>query len=276
MARPLRIEYENAFYHVMSRGNRHAAIFEDDRDHQRFLEILGDVCDWFSWRIWTRCEMRNHFHLLVQTQEPTLSLGMRQLKGVYTQWSNTRHRQSGHLFQGRYKAVLVDADSYLRELIRYIARNPLEAGMVSDLKQYPWSSHVWMTSRKTTPSWFAKEDALALFTSNRSRAVGVYRAFVAKEAFDYAENLRHQIFMGGQDFIERAQSIVAGTSKVEVPRQQQKTVATVAALDRGQGRDALIAEAYSVGFRLREIADYVGLHYSTVSRLARKDAKNKN
>ena len=203
MARPLRIEYENAFYHVMSRGNRRASIFEDERDHLRFIEILGSVCERFSWKVWARCEMGNHFHLLIQTLEPTLSRGMRQLKGVFTQWSNARHRNVGNLFQGRYKAVLVDADAYLKELIRYIVRNPVAADIVPAVEDYPWSSHRWMISRKAPPDWFAKEEALALFSDNRRRSVGIYKSFVRKEAFDYAENLQQQVFLGEQNFIDR-------------------------------------------------------------------------
>ena len=276
MARPLRIEYENAFYHVMSRGNRRMPIFEDDRDHLRFLEILGSVCKRFSWKVWARCEMTNHFHLLIQTLEPTLSRGMRQLKGVYTQWSNARHRTTGHLFEGRYKAILVDADAYLKELIRYIVRNPMEAGIVPVLRDYPWSSHRWMTAGKAVPEWFAKEEALALFTPTHARAVGVYKSFVRSDAFDYKEHLRNQIFLGEQPFIDRVHEAVLDKEHgQEIPAKQQRAAAGLSELDKGQGRDALIEEAYEAGFTLREIGDYVRLHYSTVSRIARRNARDK-
>ena len=251
-------------------------VFEDDRDHLRYLEILGSVCKRFSWKVWARCEMGNHFHLLIQTMEPTLSRGMRQLKGVYTQWSNTRHRTTGHLFEGRYKAFLVDADAYLKELIRYIVRNPVEANIVSNVGGYPWSSHRWMTARKATPEWFSKEEALGLFTPTRARAVQVYKKFVQREAFDYRDHLRNQIFLGEQPFIDRVyETVLKKELAQEVPAQQQRAMVSVKELDRGQGRDALIAEAYAAGFTLREIGDYVGLHYSTVSRVGRRDARNK-
>lgn len=132
MARPLRIEFTGALYHVTSRGDRREAIYEDDTDRIRFLEVLGQVAADFNWVVHAYCLMTNHYHLVVETPDGNLSKGMRQLNGVYTQYSNRRHRRVGHLFQGRFKAILVDRDSYLLELARYVVLNPVRAGMVSD------------------------------------------------------------------------------------------------------------------------------------------------
>jgi REP element-mobilizing transposase RayT len=118
MSRPLRIEFSGAYYHVTSRGDRREAIYEDDEDRKSFLEIFRDVVEAFEWRCHAYCLMSNHYHLFVETAHGNLSKGMRQLNGVYTQWSNRRHRRSGHLFQGRYKGILVDTDGYLLELSR--------------------------------------------------------------------------------------------------------------------------------------------------------------
>ncbi len=119
MSRPIRIEFSGALYHVTSRGDRREAIYEDDEDRIRFLEILQNVITDFNWTCHAYCLMTNHYHLVIETPDANLSKGMRQLNGVYTQASNRRHQRSGHLFQGRYKAILVDADAYLLELSRY-------------------------------------------------------------------------------------------------------------------------------------------------------------
>lgn len=115
MARPIRLEFGGALYHVTARGDRREAIYEDDVDRQQFLDVLGDVIGLFNWRCHAYCLMSNHYHLVISTPDGNLSKGMRQLNGVFTQWSNRRHRRTGRRFQRRYKAVLVDADSYLLE-----------------------------------------------------------------------------------------------------------------------------------------------------------------
>lgn len=273
MARPMRIEFENAFYHVMSRGNHQESIFEDDEDHERFVELLGEVCDRVQWKIWARCEMSNHFHLLVQTLEPTLSRGMRHLKGVYTQWSNARHVRVGHLFQGRYKAILVDADSYLTEVIRYIVRNPLEAKMIESLDDYPWSSHPMTLSRKKPPEWFAKAQVLELFGSNVRTAKRAYRSFVEVAGLDIVEASRHQLFLGDEGFISKVKDRREQSESTELSTEylsaQRRQVVTIAELDDNLSRDDLIKRAYQAGFPLKQIGDYVGLHYSSVCRIAR-------
>ena len=140
MARPIRIEFGGALYHVTARGDRRETIFEDDADRERFLELLGEVVALFNWQCHAYCLMGNHYHLVIGTPDGNLSKGMRQLNGVFTQWSNRRHRRTGHLFQGRFKAILVDADSYLLELTRYVVLNPVRAGMVKQPSDWPWSS----------------------------------------------------------------------------------------------------------------------------------------
>ena len=128
MARPLRIEFVGALYHVTSRGDRREAIYEDDEDCAAFLGILGEVVRRFNWVCHAYCLMTNHYHLVIETVEGNLSQGMRQLNGVYTQASNRRHQRVGHLFQGRFKGILVDEDAYLTELSRYVFLNPASGG----------------------------------------------------------------------------------------------------------------------------------------------------
>ncbi len=163
MSRPLRIELSGGVYHVTSRGDGREDIFWDDADREAWLALLGEVCERFNWRCHAWCQMTNHYHLVIETPEGNLSQGMRQLNGVYTQSFNRRHRRVGHVFQGRYKAILVEKDSYLLELARYVVLNPVRAGMVRDAEDWPWSSHPAMLGRIATPSWLeTKLDSRAI------------------------------------------------------------------------------------------------------------------
>ena len=141
MSRPLRIEFSGALYHVTARGNRRESIFLDDGDQARFLDVLGEVCRHFNWQLHAYCLMTNHYHLLIETPDGNLSKGMRQLNGVYTQRFNRTHGRVGHVFQGRFKGILVQKESYLLELARYIVLNPVRAGMVPFAQDWPWSSY---------------------------------------------------------------------------------------------------------------------------------------
>src|SRR5882724_1159736 len=141
MARPLRIEYDGALYHVTSRGNDRKAIFKDDRDRELFLNTLAQVTERFHWICHAYCLMNNHYHLVIETPDGNLSKGMRQLNGVYTQSFNRRHRRVGHLFQGRFKAILVERESHLLELCRYIVFNPARIKSSAKASTWAWSSY---------------------------------------------------------------------------------------------------------------------------------------
>ncbi len=142
MSRPQRIEFEDAYYHVMNRGARRCDIFDDDIDRRSFLDILGEASQRFSLEVHAYCLMNNHYHLLLKTPRGNLSRIMRHINGVYTQRYNRRRKVDGSLFRGRYKAILVDSDSYLLHLSKYIHLNPLSANMVSSLEEYTWSSYL--------------------------------------------------------------------------------------------------------------------------------------
>jgi len=141
MTRPLRLEFSGALYHVTSRGDGREAIFLDNEDREIFLGVLSSVCERFNWCVHAYCLMDNHYHLLIETPDANLSKGMRQLNGVFTQSFNRKHKRVGHVFQGRYKAIIVQKESYLLELARYIVLNPVRAGMVRSAKDWPWSSY---------------------------------------------------------------------------------------------------------------------------------------
>ena len=141
MSRPLRIEYPGAWYHVMNRGRRNVDIFSDRVDFESFVTLLHKCVELWGVKVSAYCLMSTHYHLLIQTPLGNLSRAMRHLNGVYTQYYNRRHGCDGSLFRGRYKAIVVEEDSYLLELVRYIHLNPLRAGMVEALDDYIWSSH---------------------------------------------------------------------------------------------------------------------------------------
>ena len=190
MTRPLRLEFSNALYHVTSRGDRREDIFDDDEDRVRFLEILGTVVTDYHWLCHGYCLMSNHYHLVIETLDGNLSKGMRQLNGVYTQASNRRYGRSGHLFQGRYKAILVDKDRYLLELARYVVLNPLRAkGMIKRLEDWSWSSYLAMVGDAPKPEWLTTDWLLSLFGKQRIIAMEEYRQFVL-------EGVQHQSVMG--------------------------------------------------------------------------------
>lgn len=152
MARPLRIELSGGLYHVTSRGDRREAIFFSDDNRLVWLDLLGQVCSRFNWICHAYCLMTNHYHIVIETPEGNLAQGMRQLNGVYTQMTNRTHGRVGHVFQGRYKAIMVEKDSYLLELARYVVLNPVRAGMVNDVDEWPWSSYPAMIGSMPTPA----------------------------------------------------------------------------------------------------------------------------
>lgn len=158
MPRPLRIQYEGAIYHVINRGDRREAIFLDETDRKEFLRALGEVCQKTGWQVHAYCLMNNHFHVVLETPQPNLVVGMKWLLGTYTQRFNRRHRLGGHLFQGRYKAQHIDERSpgYLRAACDYVHLNPARAGLVGaeeNLQSYRWSSYGGYLNPKLRPEW---------------------------------------------------------------------------------------------------------------------------
>ncbi|MEJ2696952.1 MAG: transposase [Candidatus Sulfobium sp.] len=141
MARPLRIEYDGALYHVTSRGNERKRIFRDDEDRAAFLDTLLKVNERYNWMCHAYCLMNNHYHLIIETPDGNLSQGMRQLNGVYTQLFNRRHHRVGHLFQGRFKTILIEKEGYLLEVSRYVVLNPVRAKAVERPEHWKWSSY---------------------------------------------------------------------------------------------------------------------------------------
>lgn len=276
MTRPVRIEFEGALYHVTSRGDRREAIYEDDADRMRFLEILETVIRDFNWVCHAYCLMTNHYHLVIETPDGNLSKGMRQLNGVYTQASNHRHDRCGHLFQGRYKAILVDGDSYLLELTRYVVLNPVRAGMVELPGDWRWSSYLDMLGARSAPHWLAIDGLLAQFAHERQEAVRYYVQFVAEGIGRESiwQDLNRQIYLGDNAFVERMQARCEGLSKtVGVPRAQTRAPAPPLAelTSKYRNRNDAIVAAYATGaYSYQQIADFYELHFTTVGKILRK------
>ena len=279
MARPLRIEYPGALYHVTSRGDRQEAIFDDDQDRTAFLNILGDVISRYRWRCHAYCLMGNHYHLMIETPEGNLTKGMRQLNGVFTQWSNRRHKRSGHLFQGRYKAILVDQDAYFLELARYIVLNAVRAAMVKHPRQWAWSSYGATIGTSSAPAWLTTDDLLAQFGKRRAAARRKYQEFVAEGmgAESIWKDLKGQIYLGGDDFVAVMQGKLGQREQdVNIPRVQQRGAAPKlsAIRRRYKNRNEAIRAAYETGaYSYQQIAKEFGVHFTTVGRVVREAMK---
>ena len=275
MARPLRLELAGALYHVTSRGDGREDIYLSDDDRQAWLETLAQVCGRFNWVCHAYCQMSNHYHLVIETPDANLSKGMRQLNGVYTQRFNRSHQRVGHVFQGRFKAILVEKDSYLLELARYVVLNPLRARMIRQLDQWPWSSYPATCGRVAKPDWLQTDFILSQFSAQRARAIAKYRTFVheGKGLPSVWEQLQGQIFLGSENFVEKMQAkIDQRPALTEIPRAQRRALTrALSAFAQEHDRNEAIALAYLSGqYTMAAIAAHFGVHYTTVSRLVRE------
>lgn len=279
MARPLRIEYRGAVYHLTARGNRQADIYLDDDDREKFLRLLGQVCERYRWRCLAYCLMDNHYHLVIETPKANLSQGMRQLNGIYTQTFNRRHNRVGHVFQGRFKGIVMDKNSYLLEVARYVVLNPVRAGMTRSATQWRWSSYRPTTGQTASPVWLATDELLALFGRQRGRARQRYVAFIREGKHQPGPwaHLRNQVFLGDERFVKRLRRKYLGKQAVqgdisEVPQAQRRKPAKALAWYEGRYRDRKLAmaKAYLSGsYTLKAVGDYFGVHYTTVSRIVK-------
>lgn len=205
MARPLRIEYPGAFYHVINRGNNQENIFKNDRDKEKFLEYIEKAAERFSIIIHTYCLMSNHYHLLVETPEPNLSVAMQWINVSYATYFNRKQDRHGHLFQGRFKAILVDADAYLKHLSRYIHLNPVRAKMVSTPSEYVWSSYSFFIGSQKSPEYLQTGWLLTDFGKNKKEARQNYKEFVEGTDINEIENpyknVAEGFLLGDIDFV---------------------------------------------------------------------------
>jgi putative transposase len=263
VARPLRLEVAEGVYHVIARGNERKAIYRDDADRLRFLEVLRATLERFAWRCLCYCLMTNHYHLLVRTPQPNLSRGMRDLNGVYAQAFNRRHGREGHLFQGRYRAILLERDEHLLTAIAYVVRNPVRAGICASPGEWPWSSHR-ATIGERPPGLLALDELLLYLAPTRERARALYRTITESDEEDDVVPHDEGVIVGSEEF---ARSLLADIEhSPEIPaahlRPARPSLEQVLA-DRSIDSTA---SAYELGYSMPAIARHLGLHPSTVSR----------
>jgi len=279
MARPLRIEFAGALYHVTSRGDGQEDIYQGDADRDIFLELLAEIKDRFNWSIHAYCLMSNHYHLLIEKPDSNLAKGMRHLNGVYTQRYNRLHQRMGHVFQGRYKAILVQKDSYLLELARYIVLNPVRARMVRSAKDWQWSSYRATAGLSDTCAWLTIDWILAVFSRRRQDAIQQYRLFVSEGRNQPKpwEELKNQIYLGDEQFIDDMQcKILPDSDLSEIPSSQKRALAKPLSFyeNKYKDRDTAILKSYESGaYSLKNIGDYYHLHYSRISRIIKAKSK---
>ena len=277
MARPLRIEYDGALYHVTSRGNERKPIFRDDGDRELFLATLWQVSERFHWLCHAYCLMGNHYHLVIETPDGNLSKGMRQLNGVYTQAFNRRHHRVGHLFQGRFKGILVQKESHYLEVCRYVVLNPVRAKAVKHPREWVWSSYRATGGLAAVPRCLTFEEILSHFGQRQGPAQRKYREYVSEGIGGATiwENLEAQSLLGVEGFADALREHVTGKRTLrEIPKGQRLLGrASLKKLFDGAGkgkaqRDRMISKAvHEHGYSQVDVARHLKLHYSTISRL---------
>jgi REP element-mobilizing transposase RayT len=277
MARPLRFQLAGEFFHVLTRGNARQSIFLDDVDRNAFLANLQDVVVRWRFRCHAYCLMGNHYHLVLQPQDPNLSGGIRQLNGVFGQAFNRRHGRVGHVFAGRFKSLLVDRDNYLLQVTRYIALNPVRAGLVSTAAAWPWSHHRAMAGLARMAPWLTCDEILECFDAHsRTVAQEAYRRFVESTG-EVDESLRSAIERGGilgsQALLERVTPVIDRFgADLEIPQRERLVHRpTLESLFHSVGgrdqRNRRIQEAYDIHrYSIVQIARHLGLGRSTISR----------
>jgi putative transposase len=293
MGRPLRIEYPGAFYHVTSRGNEQKDVFKSQRDREKFLEYLESATVRYGANIHAYCLMNNHYHLFLETPEGNLSQIMRHINGAYTNYFNVKRKRSGHLFQGRFKATLVEADVYATELSRYIHLNPVRVRMVAKPEEYRWSSYRSYIGECKPPEWLKTDLILAYFGKDAKVAGKEYHRFVTDLLEkDYKSPLAKSVaaaILGSPEFIEEIEEKYLRKREPDRNLPELRQVTRRLSLDEiiQTGRSYLgeehaadkviiyLCHKYS-GARLKEIGERFGVGESAVSQISKRFVQKKN
>lgn len=276
----MRIEFPGAIYHVTSRGDRREPIFDDDTDRIAFVDVIAQALERFDACTLAFCLMDNHYHLVLHTRRANLSELMRQINGVYTQAYNRRHGKVGHLFQGRFKGILVDRDAYLLEVCRYVDLNPVRAGMVADPAQWPWSSYRAHVGQADAPAWL---DMAALHgyllgreaSSDRDRVLAAkrYATLVArgKDVRLWDDALRAQMYLGDEAFVARMQALLApeqaGASNIPSIQRRPPHRELAVYFATHSRNEAIVLAHTEGGYTMSAIAREIGLSVARVSRI---------
>jgi putative transposase len=289
MARPLRVQYPGAFYHVTSRGNERKAIFRSNRDREKFLSYLKSAHDRYGATIHVYCLMDNHYHLLLETPLGNLSRILHHVNGAYTAYFNTKRNRSGHLFQGRFKALLVEKDSYCQELSRYIHLNPVRAGLVDRPSEYRWSSHRCYIGKEKKPVWLTTESVLGYFGQDDSSAQDHYRTFVEgvskSETKNPLDDVVASTLLGSPEFISWAEERF-----IDLRNADMRNIPVLRGLvdkpsleEIGRTTESIIGKKHPFfkkiciyvshqygGFSLKDIGTYYGMRGSAISQCSRR------
>ncbi len=288
MSRPLRIEYPGAFYHVTSRGNEQKEIFKSQRDREKFLSYLQSAVKRYEAVLHAYCLMSNHYHLLLETPAGNLSQIMRHINGSYTTYFNIKRKRAGHLFQGRYKAILVEAEEHAVELSRYIHLNPVRAGIVARPEKYPWSSCRFYIGQDTLSEWLKTDFILGHFGDKETEAGKKYRQFVEELMDkDYESPLRAVVastILGSHEFISgvRETHLAAREADRSLPAlkklsRRPSVEAMARAIESAVGKGNPLLRPISIYYchkyscaKLKEIGEYFGISDAAVSQTSRR------
>lgn len=269
MSRPLRLDLPGAIHHVTVRGNARELVYRDETDRRLWNETLTGTIARFGWYVLAYCQMGNHYHVLVETPQPNLSRGMRQLNGVYAQSFNRRHGRIGHVFQARFHATLVERGEHLLAVSSYVPLNPVRAGLCHEPADWRWSSYR-PTIGLEPPGSLAVDRLLAYFADSRVAARERYRVHVEERVGDgLAATLGRSVILGSEEF---AKSRTGGIRpNGEVARRHWQPVRPSLEELLASPTNATIADAYRrYGYTMCEIAAHIGVHYATISRRIRK------
>lgn len=284
MSRPLRIEYHGAFYHVTARGNERRDIYKSGADRERFLGYLASATERYGAAIHVWCLMSNHYHLLMETPAGNLSQIMRHINGAYTNYFNARRKRAGHLFQGRYKAVLVDRDAYALELSRYIHLNPVRAGISQRPEDYVWSSYRNFIGQQAAPGWLCRGEILGYFGGDERR----YRTFV-EDGLEHGvssplDEMLASTILGRSEFVREVEEthLSGKHPSRDIPGLRKLSCRwpvddIVAAVETTLGAEKSLARKVAIhlchrhsGEKLREIGERFGIRESAVSQESRR------
>ena len=275
MSRPLRLEFPGALYHVTARGDRQRAIYSDTRDRYAWFDIIGNVCHRYNILIHAFCQMGNHYHLMAETPDGNLHQAMRNFNSRYAQYFNRRHRQVGHLFQGRYKAILVQKESYLLELARYIVNNPVRACQVASADEWCWSSYRATIGQIPPPEWLDTTWLLAQFSDDPAVAFRAYEAFVADgiDAASPLQDAQYQLVLGDKCFVAQHADRLGRPNLNHVAKVQRRLIAMDLHAYEAEHPDRAVAMArayQSTAFTMKQIGLHFKVSAQTVGRAVRR------
>ncbi len=274
MARPVRIEYSGAYYYVSSKGIKGNPIFNDIKDRQEFLTILQEVIGRMQWDVFAYNLMPDSFQLFIKTPKPNLSKGMRQLNGIYTQRYNVKYETQGNIFHGRFKAVLVEEQSF-SELVQHVVHVPVLKRKARKLDKWKWSSYQAIAGSVEGPQWLNTSEVLSHYGKQKKRAQTAFAKVVAAmdKDDDITAAIQGQILLGSDSFVAKWKKQLASGKVMDKARQRKaKKVKPLSDFGkRFKNIKTAMVKAYETGnYTLDQIGKHFGVHYSTVSRTVKK------